>query len=308
MEKACAHVLRREGNLMTDQHFDHTYEIIQVPEATGVRFFTDDDTGSYYPNHWHDAIEIIYMVKGELAVTVETARYHLHEGQCLLINSCVIHSTKCTSPNTGIVFQIPLDFIKLYIPDVEQLRFVIDDPSDNPIRQTKIDIFKDTLIQMQLANDIRPEGYILRFNSLLFEILFQLYHNFSVKVFQANLNHKTKDLNRLSKVLSYTNQNYNRPISIDEASQIAFLEAGYFCRFFKKHMGLTFLEYQNEVRLSHIYQDLIGTTDTLQHILERHGFTNYKLFRRMFFEHFYATPSQIRKRVKQVPTDDGSCS
>ncbi|TGY89456.1 AraC family transcriptional regulator [Petralouisia muris] len=176
-------------------------------------------------------------------------------------NSCVIHSTKCTSPNTGIVFQIPFDFIRFYLPDAPQLQFVLDDPSVHPIRQTKIDMFKETLIQMQIANDIRPEGYILRFNSLLFEVLFQLYHNFSVKVFQANLSHKTKDLNRLNNVLSYTNQ--------------------------------------NEVRLSHIYQDLITTNDTLQNILERHGFTNYKLFRRMFSQRFQGSPSQIRKRLRK---------
>ncbi len=150
---------------------------------------------------------------------------------------------------------------------------------------------------MQVTNDIRPEGYILRFNSLLFEILFQLYHNFSVKIFQADLTHKAKDLNRLNLVLDYINQNYNHPISIDEIAQIAYLDSRYFCRFFKKHMGLTFLEYLNEVRLSHIYKDLISTQYTLQRILECHGFTNYKLFRRVFSEHFHTTPSQVRKQL-----------
>lgn len=275
---------------------NQTYEIIHVPKTTGVRFFTEEDSGSYHPNHWHDAIEIIYMVKGEVDVTVESAKYHLSQGQCILINSCVIHSTKCISPNTGIVFQIPMHFIKLYIPDIEQLQFILNDTNQNPIYQTKLNIFKNTLLQMQIANDIRPKGYVLRFNSLLFEVLFQLYHNFSVKIFQANLNHKEKALNRLNDVLSYTVKYYNKPISIDEIAKIAFLESGYFCRFFKQHMGVTFLEYQNELRLSHIYQDLITTTDTLQAILDRHGFTNYKLFRRMFFEHFQATPSQIRKQ------------
>jgi len=183
------------------------------------------------------------------------------------------------------------------------VRFVLDDPSDDPVRQTKLEIFKETLTQMQVANDIRPEGYILRFNSLLFEILFQLCHNFSVKIFQADLNHRTKDLNRLNLILNYTNQNYDRAISIDEIARVACLDAGYFCRFFKKHMGLTFLEYQNEVRLSHIYQDLISTQDTLQHILERHGFTNYKLFRRVFSEHFHATPSQIRRQLHAGSND-----
>lgn len=284
---------------MTQQPANYLYELIEVPKTTGVCFYTKKDTGSYVPNHWHDAIEIIYMLQGSVDITVESSAYHLQEGQCFLIHSSVIHSTKCTSHNTGIVFQIPLDFIRLYLPNVEQLQFILGDPSDNPIRQTKLDLFKKTLTQMQIIDELRPEGYILRFNSLLFEILFQLYHHFSVKIFQTNLTHKTKDLNRLHLVLDYTNQNYNRSISIDEISQIAYLDSRYFCRFFKKHMGLTFLEYLNEVRLSHIYQDLISTQDTLQYILERHGFTNYKVFRRVFSEHFHATPSQIRKQLSK---------
>lgn len=93
---------------------------------------------------------------------------------------------------------------------------------------------------MQVANDIRPEGYILRFNSLLFEILFQLCHNFSVKIFQADLNHRTKDLNRLNLILNYTNQNYDRAISIDEIARVACLDAGYFCRFSRSTWGSLF--------------------------------------------------------------------
>ena len=60
-------------------------------------------------------------------------------------------------------------------------------------------------------------------------------------------------------------------------------------------MGITYLEYQNELRLSFIYQDIISTDDSIKDILERHGFTNYKLFRRMFFEHFKASLTEVRK-------------
>lgn len=220
-----------------EQNTRQIYEVIQVPETTGVRFFTETDAGSYVPSHWHDAIEIIYMVKGELDVTVESSHSHLNEGQCILINSGVIHSTKCSSPNVGIVLQIPFSFIQLYLPDIGQLQFVLDESSDSPIRRTKLDVLKETLRQMQIANDIRPKGYILRFNSLLFELLFQLYHNFSVKVFHARLNHKAKDLNRLNLVLQYTNTHYNQPIALEEIAQVAFLESGYFCRFLRNIWG-----------------------------------------------------------------------
>lgn len=148
---------------------------------------------------------------------------------------------------------------------------------------------------MQIANDIRPEGFILRFNSLLFEILFQLYHNFSIRVVHGNQTQRDKDRARLDTILNYIRQNYKQHISIEEIANVAYLQSGYFCRFFKKCMGITFLEYQNELRLSYIYQDILSTDDSIKDILERHGFTNYKLFRRMFFEHFEMTPTEVRK-------------
>lgn len=189
-------------------------------------------------------------------------------------------------------------FLSLYLPDADQLVFNLESPEESAIRRTKLDIFKETLVQMQIANDIRPEGFILRFNSLLFEILFQLYHNFSVRVVHGNQTQRDKDRARLDTILNYIRKNYTQHISIEEIANVAYLQSGYFCRFFKKCMGITFLEYQNELRLSYIYQDILSTDDSIKDILERHGFTNYKLFRRMFFEHFEMTPTEVRKSRK----------
>ena len=75
-------------------------------------------------------------------------------GECILINSDVIHSTKCTAPNKAILFQIPLTFLSIYIPDADQLVFNLDNPNNSDIRRTKLDIFKDTLSKMQIINDI----------------------------------------------------------------------------------------------------------------------------------------------------------
>ena len=168
----------------------------------------------------------------------------------------------------------------------------------NIIHSTKCTVPNKAIV-LQIIDDIRPDGFILRFNSLIFELLFQLYHNFRVKVFQSDLSQQKKDLDRLNLVLNYISENYKRPISLDEIAGVAYLQTGYFCRFFKKKMGVTFLEYQNEYRLSFIYKDLINTKAPVHVILERHGFTNYKLFRRMFQEHFGCTPTKVRENMKK---------
>ena len=272
-----------------------SYEVISTLESTGVHFRTSIDPGSYVPAHLHQAVEIIYLLEGNLTVTMESTVREYHAGECVLVNSDIIHSTKCTTPNKAILFQIPISFLSIYLPNADQLVFNLDNPNNSDIRRTKQDIFKDTLSKMQILNDVRPEGFSLRFNSLLFEVLFQLFHNFSVRIIHSNQPQRNKDRVRLNKILEYTKQNYHRHISIEEIANVAYLQSGYFCRFFKKNMGITFLEYQNELRLSYIYQDIISTNDAIKDILERHGFSNYKLFRRIFYEHFEATPTEIRK-------------
>lgn len=286
---------------MDKDFYEPIYEIIPTPENTGVRFYTSYDSGSYVPKHWHDAVEIIYIQEGALTVISDNSVYELCAEECILINSAVVHSTKCTAFNKAIVFQIPTDFFKQYIPDFDYILFSLEIQKGKPVQQTKLTIFKETLVQMQIANDIRPKGYALRFNSLLFEIMYQLYHNFSFQVHQPHLKNKIKDMERLDIILKYTLQNYKRHISLDEIADLVYLQTGYFCRFFKKNMGVTFLEYQNELRLSYIYRDIIDTVDPIKEIIERHGFTNYKLFRRMFHEHFHATPIQIRNQKIHAP-------
>ena len=273
-----------------------SHEIINAPVDTNVKFRTSIDPGSYIPMHWHRAVEIIYMQEGSLDVTVESESFTIQKGDCIVINGNVLHSTKCTSPNTAILLQIPLDFMEKYIPDLGQLIFLFDFRIKDQRQQTKQAMLKTILEQLQIINDVRPDGYLLRFNSLIFELLFQLYHNFAVKILQNNTSQEKKDMDRLEPVLDYISEHYREPISLNEIAEVACLQAGYFCRFFKKKMGITFLEYQNEYRLSFIYRDLITTRDPVHVILERHGFTNYKLFRRIFLDHFGNTPTQIRKQ------------
>ncbi|MFR2836871.1 MAG: helix-turn-helix domain-containing protein [[Clostridium] nexile] len=284
----------KDNNLENTQKNSHLYEIIDVPQATGVMFRTSVDEGSYIPTHWH-CVEIIYLLEGKLEVAIESHTFLM--GRRLYTYQCK-HYASTHQPNTAILLQIPVEFMEIYIPNIQQLFFLLDENSSDLVRQTKMARFKETLTQMQIANDIRPEGFILRFNSLLFELLFQLLHNFSIQLFPSDLSQKNKDRDRLDLILNYVSKHYAQPISLEEIARIACLQTGYFCRFFKKHMGITFLEYQNELRLSHIYRDLITTDDAIHLILERHGFTNYKLFRRMFHEHFEDTPLRIRNKHK----------
>lgn len=273
---------------------EYTCEFIPVPHTTNVRFNIVNAPGSYVPNHWHSAVEIIYVLEGGLTVMMDSRLIQLHREEGILINSRDVHATKWLHGVRYILLQIPDAFLERYLPDINRIRFTENFLTSETAR--------DCLLQMLKIEETRSDGFVLKFNSLVFELLYCLYKNYSFRISQAATDKHMKNISRLEPVLEYTGEHYAGGISIEKIAGIAGFQPAYFCRFFKKHMGVTYLEYLNEVRLSHIYQDLLSTDEAVHLILERHGFTNYKLFCRMFREHFKDTPGGIRKKRKYGDT------
>ena len=102
-------------------------------------------------------------------------------------------------------------------------------------------------------------------------------------------------MNRIKQVISYVNKNYMNPISLSDGAELLSLNPEYFCRYFKKYTGYTFLDYVNATRLTHIANDLKTTSASVTELTEKHGFTNYKLFIKMFRKTYGCTPSEYKR-------------
>lgn len=267
----------------------------RITDGLDIFFWVFNDSSSFVATHWHRAIEIMYILDGEVDVIMNTKEIVLLPGDVFLIDSSVIHGTKSIHGNHAILIQLPYNLLKKYIPDFDNLNFGFDCHTEDPIVSTKILKLIEVIKEMQIIFEFNPKGGVLRFNSLVFEMLYQLYHNFSFPIPDTDIRKDEKHFDRLKLVMDYTNSHYNTPISLNEIADIACFQKEYFCHFFKKNLGKTYYEYLNEIRLSHIYHDLIFTNLPLKQILEIHGFTNYKLFRKIFNNQFHTTPGKYRK-------------
>ncbi|WP_026506577.1 AraC family transcriptional regulator [Butyrivibrio sp. MC2013] len=275
------------------------HEKDRVSEGLDIFFWIFNDSSSYVATHWHSAIEMMYILEGEVDITVNGKTTILLPGDVYLVDSALPHSTKSLKGNKAILIQIPYPFLAKYIPDIDNRRFGFDCHSDNPIIRTKILQLIGIIEQMQIVFEFKPDGEILRFTSLVFELLFQIYHNFSREVKSADLRKESKTFSRLQTILDYLDEHYASPITLDEIAGVACFQKEYFCHFFKKNMGITYTRYLNDLRLSKIRDDLVDTDLPLKEILEKHGFSNYKLFRKMFAETFGCTPGVYRKTVSK---------
>lgn len=281
--------------MLQNQDIQGFWEVVQAPAATNIRFEVIFDTGSFFPPHWHHAIEIILILEGDFEVNIQQQKYLLTKNDCIVINTDLVHSTKCLQQTRYLLVQVPIAFLETFLPAAGKIAFTWDIQPADPMLRKKANGVKQLLQQMLFLEREKPDGYLLSFNSLLFRLLSRLYHDFGIRLSTDEVHSPAQNIDRLSPVIEYTAAHYSRPVSIDEIARVAAFKPEYFCRFFKKHMGITYLEYLNRIRMSHIYRDLLDTKEPVYKLLEKHGFTNYKLFRRMFREQFHATPSQVRK-------------
>lgn len=273
------------------------YEVIELNHGNNIHFEHSVVSSSYVALHYHDAIEIISVRSGELTVSTDKGQFHLHGGQCILLSENVLHSTISKTGNDSILLQVPTPFLERDF-HLENRNFIWDPLTTNPMELAKIGQVQEILQRMLELEEEKPSGYMLLFLSRLFDLLYILQRDFSYVVSESELTAKQRNYSRLFEILDYTEQHYAEPLQLETVASQCHLQANYFCRFFKQNTGMTYRSYLNEFRLSKLYYDLVMTDQPLKVLLERHGFTNPKTFRSLFYARFGKTPSQLRAELK----------
>ena len=276
---------------------NYRYEFIDRNEMLDLHLeFSIDPGGTVINKHYHDWIEIVYLIHGDLEVQVNNRTKSLKRNDFMVINPMSIHSTWCQNGNTAILLQIPLTFLEKFVPDIRKYNFTVDIDSGEPKVQTKLGDIRSALQDLWIAYQFQAEGYIFRCYSLIFEIIYILIHSFSQVMDQKEQQKNQKNLERIQTIINYVKCRYREPISIPEIAGEIGLNEIYFSRFFKANMGVTFMEYVNLVRMEKIHVDLLNTNRSIRDICEEHGFVNEKVFRRMFREMYGCSPREARKR------------
>lgn len=272
------------------------YETLKEIGNSGIALSYQTIPGGYHPLHWHEEVELLYPLNGEADINIEGKIYKLPVKQLLVIESCEIHSTySYHSPYMFLCIHLSKKHMRQYMSDIEQYRIHCrpDDISD-----TDFPFYFELCKMMERLTRIYFEdaaAFELEAKGIILQVFARLIRYFStIDALQPDTG-DTLTKERIRQIITYVEEHFREPVSLSDISAQLGLGREYFCRFFKKHMGLSFLNYLNETRLTHIYQDLINTDAPVSEIMEANGITNQKLFNRTFKELYGCTPSAIRK-------------
>ena len=278
---------------------DTMHEKVITTDSLPARSFSYSSADQLITNHWHNSLEVLYIASGKMDTGINNAIYHLKRGDLIIINSGDIHFTRCRDYAKIYVLQVPYPLLNTHIPNYDYVRFQDSDGSVVFSNPAKVDELSRLMIQMYEITLEQKPGYTLLFSSKLYQFLFILFQRYHTDISSRTNQKSDRNLIRLEQVMNYVKSHYTQPISLEDAAQILSLNPEYFCRYFKKYMGMTFLEYVNSIRLYHIHQDLLNTNYSVSELMDRHGFTNYKLFSKMFRNTYGCPPGMFRRQQKQ---------
>lgn len=271
------------------------YETIHETDLLHVRFELQDAPAFVFPAHWHEYVEILYLIRGQFSAIVQATEYQLNEGDLIIINSGDLHMTR-SNTCTYLLLQISASQMRQYLPNFDTMRFDTIIPcSEQPAP------LRALLSEMNEIRQNPSDSYQLLFTSRLYEFLYHLCRSYSHQIPSASLTGSQRDLQRVTHVMNWVKVHYPEPLSLETAADSLALSKEYFCRLFKKYTGQTFLEYLNDVRTMHLYEDLQNSDETITVLMEKNGLSNYKIFMRTFKKLYGSTPQKMRlNRIRHV--------
>ncbi|MFT4541536.1 MAG: AraC-like DNA-binding protein [Planctomycetota bacterium] len=100
----------------------------------------------------------------------------------------------------------------------------------------------------------------------------------------------------LELVLERIHESHQNSVRLEDIAKVAGMRSESFCRFFKRHMGLTFTQYLNEVRLESAARLLASSGRKVLEIGAEAGYSNLSYFNRRFRQRFGLTPQEFRRK------------
>lgn len=243
------------------------------------------------PIHFHEELELLFLLEGRVSIEAGCDKWQIEKEDILMINSGIRHSLHALREGSIICkLMIPHQFIGSYINNSFYLIWCnsVSDKADDygKIRKMLKELARHCLIKKDF--DFYYQGKIYQLLSCLIEEY--LITNEDIRYHDRI----SKEDERISQILSYIQENYNKEISLKDLAKKLYLTDAYLSRFIKKVLGRNFWEYLNSVKLHYVVEDLLYSTKSITRIAMDNGFANMATFNKSFRNMYHMTPSEYK--------------
>ena len=230
------------------------------------------------------------------------------------MNLCSIHAQGALSGREALeiseYFSPDLVFTDINMPDMDGMELIAHmrkkTACDNYVVFTayeRFDYAQEAIRQQVIDYIVKPinfeifDSHIYRLleentNHNNFENILESFSSLFDNISRTNLSFS------LEKMTKFIRKRYTKDISLGSLSIHTGLSESYICMIFKKELGITFLDYVNELRLQEALRLLITKPDiSVSEVASRVGYHSNRQFFRLFKEKTGYTPRAFCEKV-----------
>lgn len=258
--------------------------------ATKTHPFLIEHVNVKYIPHFHEELEVVYVLEGELLVTLGNTAYTAKKGDiCIILPNCIHNLFTYTNSKTFVTKIYPTTEIN----NIKLEKSIFS--TDSPIYEE----LKSYLMTMIDENNAKTLGYELSVNISVSNILLLIMR----KIDHYNMDHHVKSMmihegDFLKQVDLFLGQHHTESICLESIAQEFNYTKSYFCRYFKKITGMTFWQYYTLYRLELAVEYIkTNTKSNMTQIALLSNFKNVRAFNNAFQSFYHCTPSEYRKII-----------
>lgn len=274
--------------------------------CAGYSMRCTDTQEDIIPWHWHEEMEIVYIADGQMEVKIPSQSFLLQKGDCVVINSNVLHygaaATECElhslvySPAL-ITGNEDLVFAKKYMQPLLTCSnfcgYFIKAGDKENVAQWFNTAFE------ALANDSFGFEFIVR--EKLSRICLFLYQELDLQPDMQDVS-LNQDNFRIRKMLAFIHKNFAEDISVPEIAGIVDISERECLRCFQKTIQISPIQYLLKYRIMQGAGMLSGNpAESISEIALSCGFDSPSNFSRTFKRFYNCTPREYRAAGKCLP-------
>lgn len=285
-----------------------------IPQEAGRNAYAcfyrelDECIGKRVSWHWHPAIEIDYVVEGEIKYQTTEKNIIAHTGEMIFINSNVMHMVYSQNNRQGCKLYAHLFDVSFlggsynsYLAERYILPVIKNRGLDIVVLKKK-EVSYDILVGyfMKAVKLCREEqfGYEFEVRAELSQLWLTLLGIF-MKMPETISEEKNADIERLKMMVSYIHLHYMEALTLKDIAAIVNISSRECTRCFQRNIHISPIKYLNEYRIQRAAQMLSQTSDSVLTVSENCGFSSGSYFGKAFRGIMGCTPKEFRKNQKK---------
>ncbi|MGG6898533.1 AraC family transcriptional regulator [Rhizobium sp. BR 315] len=262
------------------------------------------------PYHWHREMEIVFVLRGSLRLIVNGQVCEMKEEDLIIINGDVPHNSTSISRD-ALICGVHLEsshFERVGLPGFSSRQYLCRTFLHCRSFMNKVAPIKSLIARIILDQADRPEEELAR-QTVANLLACYVYRWIPYEdAATANAQMRADSRNRILRIMdSLGDQDENQ--HLNEIAQAEGLTVSHLSRLFKRHLGIGYRDYSQNLRLDNCANELRTTDDTIGKIMERNSFGNPAVFYNKFRARFGSSPAEFRRgsrplRPQSLLTDE----